>query len=133
MYINSVAGIQTKGTMYTARVLAKKSPSIIQSVYSATTVGKHANRMTPNVFTVQSSDVLPPRNIVKNAFYESLKPFIVIMRAMGVCPLSVDNTGNDIYTDPTTRSKVIEMKGLFSITFEEKLFNVYGQVALRCC
>ena len=120
MYINCVAGIETKGTMHTTRVLANKSLSIFQSENSSTTVGNHVNRMTPNVFTVQSSEVLPPRNIVKNAFYESLKPFIVIMRAMGVCPLSVDNTGNDIYTDPTTRSKVIEMKGLFCITFEEK-------------
>ena len=120
MYINCVAGIETKGTMHTTRVLANKSLSIFQSENSSTTVGNHVNRMTPNVFTIHSSDVLPPRNIVKNAFYESLKPFIVIMRAMGVCPLSVDNTGNDIYTDPTTRSKVIEMKGLFCITFEEK-------------
>ena len=118
--------------MHTTRVLVKKSLSIFQSENSSTTVGNHVNRMTPNLFTVQSSDVLPPRSIVNNAFYESLKPFIVVMRAMGVCPLSADNTGNDIYTDPATRSKVMEMKRLFCITFEEKWFRIYGQVALRC-
>ena len=118
--------------MHTARVLANKSPSIFQSENSATTVGNHVNRMTPNLFTVQSSDVLPPRSIVNNAFYESLKPFIVVMRAMGVCPLSVDKKGNDIYADPATRSKVMEMKRLFCIMFEEKWFRIYWQVALRC-
>jgi len=87
--------------------------------------------MTPSVFTVSSTNVLPPRIIVTNAFYESLKPFIVVMRAMGVCPLCVDKKGNDVYTDPATRSKVMEMKRLFSVMFEEKWFHIYEQVALR--
>jgi hypothetical protein len=74
--------------------------------------------MTPIVFTVRSSDVHPPRSNVTNAFYESLKPFIVVMRAMGVCPLWVDNKGNDVYTELATRSKVMEMKLLFCVIFE---------------
>ena len=81
--------------MYTTRVLANKSPGLFQSENSTTTVGNHVNRMTPRVFTVTSSDVLPPRRIAKSAFYDSLKPFIIVMRAMGVCPLRVDNKGND--------------------------------------
>jgi hypothetical protein len=104
--------------MQTARVLANKSPGRFQSEYLSTTVGNHVNRMTPIVFTVRSSDILPPRRIVTNAFYESLKPFIVVMRAMGVFPLFVDNKGNDVYTDPATRSNVMEMKRLFCVTFE---------------
>jgi hypothetical protein len=94
--------------MYTARVLANKSPSLFQSENSATTVGNHVNRMTPSVFIVRSSDVLPPRIIVTNAFYESLKPFVVVMRAMGVCPLCVDNKGNsDIIEQKPTRCTLV--------------------------
>jgi hypothetical protein len=107
-----------KGTMHTARVLANKSPGLFQSENSATTVGNRNNRMTTSVFTVQSSDVLPPRSNVTNAFYESLQPFIVVMRAMGVCPLCVDKKGNDVVTDPATRSKVMEMKRLSFVMFE---------------
>jgi len=94
--IESEAGIEMKETMHTARVLANKSPGLLQSENSAATLSNHVNRMTTNVFTVSSTDVLPPRSIVTNAFYESLKPFIVVMRAMGVCPLCVDNKGNDL-------------------------------------
>jgi hypothetical protein len=104
--------------MQTTRVLAKKIPSLFQSEHSTTTVGNHVNRMTPSVFTVGSSVVLPPRSIVTNAFYGSLKPFIVVMRAMGVCPLRIDKKGNDVYTDPATKSKVTEMKRLFFVMFE---------------
>ena len=117
--------------MHTSRVLSNKSPGLFQSGNSTTTVGNHDNRMTPSVFTVQSSDVPPPSSIVTNAFYGSLKPFIVVMRAMGVCPLCVDSKGNDVYTDLATRSKVMEMKRLFSVMFEGKWSYIYGQVALR--
>jgi hypothetical protein len=89
--------------MHRARVLVNKSAGLLQSENSSTTVGTHVNRMTPIVFTVSSSDCLPPRKIVTNAFCESLQPFIVVMRAMGVCPLRVDKKGNDVYTDPATR------------------------------
>jgi hypothetical protein len=99
--------------MQTARVLANKSPELFQSENLATTVGNHVNRMEPSVFTVTSSDVPPPRSILTNAFYESLKAPIVVMRAMGVFPLWVDNKGNNVYTDPETRSKVMEIKRLF--------------------
>jgi hypothetical protein len=85
-------------------------------------VHNYDNRMTPIVFNVQSSDVRPPRRIVTNAFYENLKPFIVVLRAMGVCPLCVDNKGNDVYNDPATRSKGTEMKPFFSVMFEENIF-----------
>jgi hypothetical protein len=117
--------------MHTARVLANKSPSLFQTENSVTTVGNHDNRMTSSVFTVQSSDVLPPRSIVTKAFYESLKPYIVVMRAIGVCPLFVDNKGNDVYTDPATWSKIMEMKRLYCVMFEGKWFHIYRQVALR--
>jgi hypothetical protein len=89
----SEAGIHMKITMHRARVLAKSNPGLFQSENSATTVDHHNNRITPHVFTVNSSDVLPPHNIVTKAFYESVKPFIVVMRAMGVCPLRADNKG----------------------------------------
>jgi hypothetical protein len=91
--------------MHTARVLRKNGPGLFQSENLATTLDHHTNRITPRVFTVNSSDVLPPHSIVTNAFYDSVKPFIVVMRAMGVCPLRVDKKGNDVYTDPATRSK----------------------------
>jgi len=116
--------------MHTERVLANKSAGLFQSENSTMALRNHDNRMTPIVFTVQSSGVLPPRSIMTNAFYESLKPFIVVMRAMGVCPLCVDNKGNDVYTDPATRSKVMEIKRLFCVIFEEKRFHIYGQVGL---
>lgn len=117
--------------MQTERVLANKASSIFQSDNSSTTVDNHDNRTTQSVFTVKSSNVLPPRRAVTKSFYESLKPFFVVMRAMGVCPLCVDNKGNDVYCDPATSSKVMEMKCLFCVMFEEKLFHIYEQVALR--
>jgi len=104
--------------MHTARILANKGASLFQSENSSTTVGNHVNRMTPSVFTVRSSDVLPPRIIVTNAFYESLKPFIVVMRAMGVCPLCFDNKGNSVCPNPATRSKSMGKKRLFCFMFE---------------
>jgi hypothetical protein len=91
----------------------------------------HYNRITPHLFTVNASAVPLPHNIVTKSFYNSVKPFFVVMRAMGVCPLGVDNKGNDIYTDPATRSTVMEMKCLYRFMFEEKCFHIYRQLALR--
>jgi hypothetical protein len=116
--------------MHTERVLGSKTPSLFQNENTSKTVDNHDSRMTQSVFTVKSSDVLPPRRVVTKAFYESLKPFFAVMRAMGMCPLCADNKGNDVYCDPATRSKVMEMKCLFCVMFEEKLFHIYGQVAL---
>jgi hypothetical protein len=75
----------------------------------------HNNRITPHLFTVNSSDVPPPHNIVTKSFYDSVKPFFVVLRAMGVCPLGVDNKGNDVYADPATRTTVMEIKCLFRV------------------
>uniref|UniRef100_A0A0U4VTB3 Gustatory receptor n=1 Tax=Reticulitermes speratus TaxID=60591 RepID=A0A0U4VTB3_9NEOP len=86
-----------KRTMHTARILAKSSRGHFQSDTSARTVANHDNRMAPSVFTVTSSDVRPPRRIM-NAFYDSLKPFIIVMRAMGVCPLCVNNKAKVVFS-----------------------------------
>jgi hypothetical protein len=118
-----------KRTMHTARILAKSSRGHFQSDTSARTVANHDNRMAPSVFTVTSSDVRPPRRIM-NAFYDSLKPFIIVMRAMGVCPLCVNNKGNDIFSNPATRSKVMELKCSFCVKSEKNDCHFYGQLSL---
>jgi hypothetical protein len=54
------------------------------------------NRSRPTVFTVNlSSGVVSHHRIESNIFYDNLKPFIFIMRAMGVSPVSVTPKGND--------------------------------------
>ena len=103
-------GFEMKRAMHTARNLAKRSPGLFQSEKSAATVNNHDSRMAPTVFTVETSDVRPPRRIMSNAFYDSLKPFIVVMRAMGVCPLCVNRKGNDIFSNPDASTKIMEMK-----------------------
>jgi hypothetical protein len=117
--------------MRTARVLAKNGPGLYQRQNSAAKMDHHNNRITPRVFIINSSDVPPSHNIVMKAFYDSVKPYFVVLRAMGVCPLRVDNKGNDVYTDLATRSTVMEMKCLFRVMFEEKWFHIYRQLALR--
>lgn len=87
--------------MNAVRMLTSNIPGLFKHEKSISAVRNQENRTLPGVFTVQATDTQRHFRIELNPFVDNLKPFIFVMRAMGVCPVRVTNKGNDIYSSLT--------------------------------
>jgi hypothetical protein len=87
--------------MQTRQETSNKSGKLFERHKSVAGEVIQSNRLRPTVFTVKSSSNIEPLHRIKsNIFYDNLKPFILVMRAMGVSPVRVTSKGNDLYRHP---------------------------------
>jgi hypothetical protein len=91
---------ETNRKVSAAGVLADNSPGLFKQENSFTAVMNQENRTAPTVFTIKPVGVQPSRTVESNTFYDSLKPFIFVLRAMGVSPVLVSSKGNYIHNYP---------------------------------
>jgi hypothetical protein len=90
------------GKMHPTQEISNNSSRLFQREKSVKGEMIQDNRLIPTVFTVKSSpDVQPPLKIVSNIFYDNLKPFIFVMRVMGVSPVHMTSKGKDFHGHPT--------------------------------
>jgi hypothetical protein len=88
--------------MHTTQETSNRSCRLFQRRKSVRGDVIQDSRLIPTVFTIKStSDVQSHHRIETNIFYDNLKPFIFVMRAMGVSPVHVTSKGNDFHGHPT--------------------------------
>jgi hypothetical protein len=86
-----------KGKMNAAQVLANNIPCLSKREKPAAPEGNQTDRTPSTVFTVRPAEIQPSCGTESNTFYDNLKPFIFVMRAMGVCPVRISSKGKDIH------------------------------------
>ncbi|PNF23782.1 hypothetical protein B7P43_G16803 [Cryptotermes secundus] len=85
--------------MHARHETSDKSGRLFQRHVSVIGEVIETSRLRPAVFTVKStSDVEPHHRIESNIFYDNLKPFIFVMRAMGVSPVRVTSKGAVVFS-----------------------------------
>jgi hypothetical protein len=98
---------KTTGKMHATRAISNMTSRPSQRHKSVMAETIHSG-LIPTVFTVKSSsEVQPQHTVVSSVFYDNLKPFLVVMRAMGVSPLRVTSTGNHFHCRSTNHKTAI--------------------------